>query len=304
RDNAVLTTLLDDNAFNNVDMIIGPSYKSQVSFLTSKNLDAPMILPFVSDEAILKSNPDIIMLNPSKQDICNAIASYAKQTAKCNPIIVKGTSEESKNYASRLQTTMSGFGISATVLNSTGGSIEAIASSLKKDAENLIVLTYDDEMAINRTMLQVFKLTGDHKIRLIADPKIMNYENIDPSYFAGVNYTYFSNSNVNYGKESTKSFIEKYHNAFLCEPSSDSYLGADAINYFVPVMAKAGKNFAACVDEDDVYEGLGGLRQYLHASAYSKNSYSNKIVFLFGILEDYSSELIYPTDLHGTNENE
>ena len=296
KDNTILTTMVAEGKLDGVDMIIGPAYKSQVDYLNSLNLNVPMLLPFVTDESILKNNPYNIMLNPSKQDIRNEVAKYASQIGDCNVVIVKGTSDESKASAAKYIESMTNAGIAATELNFNGSSIENIGGSLKKGSENIIVITFESEMTITRVLTQVFKLCDDYKITLIADPKIMNYESIDPNYYVEVKYTYFSNININYKDIKVKSFISKFHNAFLCEPNTDAYIAADAINYFVPLLQKAGKDFAPCIDQDYIYEGLGGKRQYIKASNYFDNSFSNKEVYLYTIQSDYSFSQVYPTE--------
>lgn len=296
KDNATLTTLVSENKFNDVDMIIGPANKSQVDYLNSVNLGIPMLLPFVSDESILKSNQNNIMLNPSKQDIRNAVAQYASQVENSNVLIIRSTTDESKMYANKYAEAMRNANVTATTLDFNGGSIEAIGSSLKKNANNIIVLTFENEMAINRVLTQVFKLCKDNNISLIADPKIMNFENIDPNYYAEVKYTYFSNINVNYDDPDVKNFINKYREAFLCEPNTDAYIAADAIKYFIPMLKKAGKGFTPCIDQDYVQNGLGGAKQYCNASNYATNSYSNRKVYIYSIEKDYTFKLVYTED--------
>lgn len=301
KDNAILTTMVDEGKLDTVDMIIGPAYKSQVDYLNSLNLGIPMLLPFVTDETVLKSNPNNIMLNPSKQDIRNEVAKYASSIQNSNALIIKGTSDDSKVAASKYVEAMQNVGVKATELNFNGSSIEAIGSALVKDAENLIIMTFENEMTATRILTQVFKLCEDYKITLIADPKIMNYESIDPNYYVEVRYTYYSNININYKNLDVKTFISKFHNAFLCEPNTDAYIAADAINYFVPLVQKAGKNFARIIDQDYVQEGLGGKRQYVKNSGYSNNSYSNKEVYLYTIQKDYSFSIVYPTENSSDN---
>lgn len=301
KDNAILTTMVDEGKLDNVDMIIGPAYKSQVDYLNSLNLGIPMLLPFVTDEAVLTSNPNNIMLNPSKQDIRNEVAKYASSIPNCNALIVKGTSDESKLASEKYMEAMQNLGVKATELNFNGSSIEAIGSSLVKGYENLIIMTFENEMTATRVLTQVFKLCEDYKITLIADPKIMNYESIDPNYYVEVRYTYYSNISINYKNLDVKTFISRFHNAFLCEPNTDAYIAADAINYFVPLVQKAGKNFARIIDQDYVQEGLGGKRQYVKNSGYSNNSYSNKEVYLYTIQKDYSFTVVYPTENSSDN---
>lgn len=296
KDNAVLTSLVSENKFNDIDMIIGPANKSQVDYLNSTNLGIPMLLPFVSDEGILKSNQNNIMLNPSKQDIRNAVAKYASQVENSNVLIIRGTTDESKMHASKYAEAMQNAKVTATTLDFNGGSIEAIGSSLKKNANNIIILTFENELGINRVLTQVFKLCKDNNISLIADPKIMNYENIDPNYYAEVKYTYYSNSNINYDNPEVKDFINKYREAFLSEPNTDAYIAADAIKYFIPMLKKAGKGFAPCIDQDYVQNGLGGAKQYCKATNYATNSYSNRKVYIYSIEKDYTFKLVYSED--------
>ncbi len=296
KDNTILTTMVAEGKLDNVDMIIGPAYKSQVDYLNSLNLNVPMLLPFVTDESILKNNPYNIMLNPSKQDIRNEVSKYAAQISGSNVLIVKGTSDESKASSEKYIEAMNNAGVTATELTFNGSSIENIGGSLIKGAENIIVLTFESEMSITRVLTQVFKLCKDYKITLVSDPKIMNYESIDPNYYAEVKYTYYSNININYKDIKVKSFINKFHNAFLCEPNTDAYIAADAINYFVPLLQKAGKDFAPCIDQDYIYEGLGGKRQYQNGANYFDNSFSNKEVYLYTIQSDYSFSQVYPTE--------
>ena len=98
-----------------------------------------------------------------------------------------------------------------------------------------------------------------------------------------------------------KSFISKFHSAFLCEPNTDAYIAADAINYFIPLLQKAGKNFTSILDQNFVQEGLGGKRQYVSASGYNTKSYSNKDVYIYSIQKDYSFSIVYPTTENSNN---
>ena len=301
KDNAVLTTMVEQGKFDNVDMIIGPAYKSQIDYLNSLNLGIPMLLPFVTDEAVLKSNPNNIMLNPSKQDIRNEVAKYASSMTNCNALIIKGTSEDSKVAATKYVEAMQNVGVKATELLFNGSNIEAIGSALEKGTENLIVMTFENEMTATRVLTQVFKLCEDYKITLIADPKIMNYESIDPNYYVEVKYTYYSNISIDYKNLDVKLFVSRFHNAFLCEPNTDAYIAADAINYFVPLMLKAGKNFPGLIDQSYEMDGLGGKRRYARDYNYSSNSFSNRNVYLYTIQKDYSFSSVYPTAENSSN---
>ena len=124
------------------------------------------------------------MLKPSKQDICRELASYASQMSNCNAMVVK--SEKTAAASAKYMNAMRMANVSATELNFNGGSIDALGTTLKKDANNLVVLTFDNESSVTRILTQLFKLTNTYKIILFADPKIMDFETVDPNYYLGV----------------------------------------------------------------------------------------------------------------------
>jgi len=301
KDSVLLKTLIAEGKFQNVDMIIGPAFKNQVEFMKSQGVDVPMLLPFVSDDAILRDYGNCIMLKPSKQDICRELANYASQMSNCNVMVVK--SEKTAAASTKYMNAMRMSNVSATELNFNGGSIDAIGNTLKKDANNLVVLTFDNESSVTRVLTQLFKLTSTYKIILFADPKIMDFETVDPNYYLGVKYAYCSTNNVNYKSNDVKTFISKFHNAFLCEPNEFAYIAADAIGYFIPLLQKYGRNFINEIDTEYVYEGLGGRRIYSRSGNYAGNSYSNANVYINLIQKDFSFSVVYPKDEDSKNNN-
>lgn len=296
KDNSVLTIMVANGKFSDVDLIIGPAYKSQVDYLNSLEMNIPMLLPFVTDENILKNNPYNIMLNPSKQDIRNEVSKYAAQISGNNVLIVKGTSDDSKLSSEKYMEAMKEAGATATEVVFNGSSIENLGASLKKDGKNIIIPTFENEMTTSRVLTQVFKLCEDYDITLVSDPKIMNYESIDPNYYLEVKYTYYSNINIDYKNIDVKTFVSKFHSAFLCEPNNDAYIAADAIGYFIPLLQKAGRDFTPCIDQEYIYDGLGGKRQYVNSTNYFENSFSNKEVYLYTIQKDFSFSTVYPIE--------
>jgi len=296
KDNSVLTIMVANGKFSDVDLIIGPAYKSQVDYLNSLEMNIPMLLPFVTDENILKNNPYNIMLNPSKQDIRNEVSKYAAQISGNNVLIVKGTSDDSKLSSEKYMEAMKEAGATATEVVFNGSSIENLETSLKKDGKNIIIPTFENEMTTSRVLTQVFKLCEDYDITLVSDPKIMNYESIDPNYYLEVKYTYYSNINIDYKNIDVKTFVSKFHSAFLCEPNNDAYIAADAIGYFIPLLQKAGRDFTPCIDQEYIYDGLGGKRQYVNSTNYFENSFSNKEVYLYTIQKDFSFSTVYPIE--------
>lgn len=294
KDNTILTSLTTNGKFANADLIIGPAFKSQADYLNTQNLEVPILLPFVSDEAILKNHSNNILLNSSKQDFRQAIVEYAKQNTKCNALVIKGTTEESQALASKYQSDLQTAGVVNSIVNFNGTSIENISTHLKKDSDNLLILTFDNEMSINRVFTQVFKLCKENNISIIGDQKILSYDNLDPKYYTEVNFCYYTNNKVNYDSEAVKSFVSKFRKAFMNEPNTDAFVAADAINYFIPKLQKMGKNFTLCLDGSETYKGLGGEQKFVNNTGYSQQSFSNNVVYINMIDKDFTTKQVFP----------
>lgn len=284
-----LENLVSQNAFNNVDMIIGPAYKSQVEFLKSKDITTPMLLPFLNDQATLEKYSGLISLTPCNESIREAISEFAAQHKDANFIVVRSNKDNEKSIADEFFNAIERTGAKVQIANYNGTVVSSPTSHMGEN-ENFFILTMSDEMSTNRIFTQLFQLRKNHEITIIGDPKILTYDNLDAFYYSEVKFTYYTTEDKDYSKTETKDFVEMYRAAFLCEPSLDAFTAANAIRYFVPMLKKYGDKFIKKIDCTKVLEGMNGNVQYSKIG----NSYTEKIVYLHTMQHDYSFVRTYP----------
>ncbi len=298
--NTVIADLIDKNKFNDVDLIIGPAFKSQIEYLNDNLSDKKIsvILPFVTDDNILKKYPNNIALKTTNEFVYENLASYASQHPQCKYFIVQGQQSDMVEIANNIymkfiQDTINTLDVTKIQFN--GKSLHSLKSLISKDTENVFFLPFADEAATMKIFTELFPLK-DYEITLIGSEKILEYESIDPNYFRKVKFAYYSCQNINYADTLTNDFVSKYHDVFLCEPDGYSFLAYDAVNNFIPKLQRHGKEFSRCLTCEEEFDGLGGKMKYAHKSIYAKKSFSNTTVYIYKLQEDFSFSEVYPTN--------
>jgi len=297
-ENVVISSLIEKGVLDSVDMIIGPAFKSQVEFLNSslKNDEAVVLLPFIDDAAILQKYPRNIMLKPASDVVINAIADYASLYKDNNYLIIQGNKPEQIEIANQYkEALLKAIGKDGTVnlIQFTGSSLTSLKTLVNKGKDNVFILPFYSETICTNVFLDLFPLK-DYKITLISDESVREYQTIDPSYFAKVNFTYYSGMNINCVDESYMNFITEYRDVFLCEPDENSFLAYDALSYFISNLIKYGNGFLNCINLSNTYSGLYGFQQYVTNQSYSQNSFTNGSVFIYTMQEDFTFEQVFP----------
>jgi len=297
-ENVIISSLLEKGIFDSVDLIIGPAYKSQIEFLNSglDNDNTAILLPFVNDSEILQKYSGNIMLKPANDAIVEAITDYASMNKNNNYLIIQGNKEDqiqmAGQYKKALLETL-GDESSVKIINFKGGNLESLKTLINKEKENVFILPFYSETICTNILLDLFPLK-DYNITLISDERVLDYQTIDPSYFAKVKFTYYSEMNVNFNDELTNSFISEYRDVFLCEPDDNSFLAYDAVNYFVRHLLKYGNNFLNCIAIDNTIRGLSGFHEYIFKESYAESSFTNTSVYIYTMQEDFTFQQVYP----------
>ncbi|MDD3741673.1 MAG: hypothetical protein PHH30_10555, partial [Bacteroidales bacterium] len=297
-ENVVISSLIEKGLLDSVDVIIGPAFRSQIDFLNSnlKNDKVVIILPFVDDSEILQKYPRNILLKPAKNYVIEGIAEYAALNKQHNYLIIQGSTDEqikTSNLYKEALTKAVGDSGRIKIIQFSGKNLTSLKSLVEKDRENVFILPFHSETICTNVFLDLFPLK-DFEITLIADEAVLEYQTIDPSYFAKVKFSYFSGNKVNYSDTETINLIAEYRNAFLCEPDDNSFLAYDATSYFIMNLVKYGNNMLQCMQKDSVYQGVSGLQKYASHDSFAKYSYANQFVYIYTMQEDFSFKQVYP----------
>lgn len=297
-ENVVISSLVEKGVLDSVDLIIGPAFRSQVDFLNSNlnNDKVAIILPFVDDCEILQKYPRNIMLKPANSFVIDAVADYATLYKQNNYLIIQGTTADQIKIATQYYDALVealGSGDNVSIVPFTGKDLTSVKSRVVKERENVFILPFNSETICTNIFLDLFPLK-DYEITLIADEALLEYQTIDPSYFAKVKFTYFSGINVDYADTLTKNIISDYRDVFLCEPDDNSFMGYDAVSYFIVNLVRYGNNFLNCLAQDNKFQGVSSTQVYSANSDFSKSSYSNQSVYIYTMQEDFSFKQVFP----------
>ncbi|HNQ67180.1 MAG TPA: LysM peptidoglycan-binding domain-containing protein [Bacteroidales bacterium] len=306
-ENIVISSLIEKGVLDSVDVIIGPAFRSQVDFLNSnlKNEKTVIILPFIDDSEILEKYSRNIMLKPAKNYVIDGIADYAALNKQHNYLIIQGNSSEQIKISTLYKEALTeaiGSGEHVKIIQFTGKNLTSLKTLVDKDRENVFILPFHSETICTNVFLDLFPLK-DYEITLIADEAVLEYQTIDPSYFAKVKFSYYSGIKVNYSDTETKNLIAEYRNVFLCEPDDNSFAAYDAISYFIMNLVRYGNNMPYCLQKDSVYQGVSGLQKYTNHNSFAKYSYANQSVYIYTMQEDYSFKQVYPVIVEEDAEN-
>lgn len=292
--NEVLNKIIDDKLLHNCDLIIGPAFRSQAELLNEAlfNQKIPIILPFTNDSDILRKYPNNIMLSPSDYQIRKTISDYLSTIKQKNIIIIQGSDSESIKNASELQRLLKKDSLINNKIRIIKYEGTDFSKILDKDGKNFIISMISSEVTINSMFTKLYAFLK-YDITFIGEDYFLDYETIDPAYYLQLNYTYFSHTNYNNDSENVKKFISNYRKTFNSEPTNYSFDGYDITNLFIDNLMKYGNQCFDCLKNSFKYKGISGNLQFSNAKQFGKNSYTNRAVYLYGIQQDYSFNLIF-----------
>lgn len=298
KDNSVISSLIDSKKLLSADLIIGPAFKSQIEYLNAnlQNPEVVVIIPFVNDSELLEKFERNIMIKPSTDMIIDGIASYAALQPQNNYFVIQGSTAEqimlAEKYHSSLKSKLGEAG-KVEIIKFGGKNLAGVKNVVSKDKENVFIMPFNTETSCTNVFLNLFPLK-DYEITLIGDQGILEYETIDPSYYAKVKFSYYSGMCVDYNDDDTQKFLSDYKETFLCEPDDNAFIAYDAVSYYFLKLIRHGNNFCSCIPDDNVFKGISGKQVYQVGTNFSKSSFSNSTIYIYALQNDYSFKKIFP----------
>ncbi len=302
RSTGKLEKLIKTGKFENVDLIIGPAFGSQVMYL-AENINTErtkMILPFSRDESLLERYSNLFMIRTPTYFQNKAIVNYALKNPDKNYLIVE-RKKDKNNFQVGRYLMENQFEIEyeydidtlIRILEFDGTQIIGLESALNPNKENVIILTFNGEYEVFRIFTQLFPIENA-PISVIGDQTIIDYETIDPNFFEKNNFTYFSSSSIDYTNSDVKRFISQYRDVFFTEPDIYSFLGYDIVNYFVYGSIYYDEKLAECMTNGNILKGLSGDMIFSQTNSFRLNSFSNKKIYLYKLNQNFCFDIIYP----------
>lgn len=300
-DNNILADLISNHKIDDSDLIVGPAFKSQADYfnLNFKDTSVTVILPFINEQEILEKYPNNILVKTSDEIVRENVAKYISQNPQNNYILIQGYTPDYIKLAAEFEEAMLKYSdtskINFTTVKFNGKSMVSVKNLIREDKENVFILPFAHEAATMKIFTELFPIKK-HEITVIGPEQVLNFESIDPNYFAKVKYSYFSSIDINRADTLTKNFVRTYQETFLCAPDQFAFLAYDVAEFFVTKLTRHGRGFSNCLNDVEQFHGRAGNYCFVRKPDYANKSFSNTATYIFTLQEDFTMRKIYPEE--------
>lgn len=256
------------------DVIIGPLYSEEASFL-AKKVKRPIVFPVYSKNQHKFSSSNLIKTSPEKNIFREELVNFMKDSISNENIIVVGDGKQRSNLSSKvIKTALESHDSVAKVhlVQPKEGYIprERFTKIFKPDTKNWIVLATDDKVIVSDAINSVNSLADSLQMRVFTYNKGRSFDKIDNLKLARLNFTYVSDEYVDEQSPLTRVFNKQYIRKNKALPSYYATKGFD-ITYDILMRLASGDKLKATFSKGASYR------------IESKFDYSSK---LFGITEN------------------
>ena len=302
RDASVVDSLLRSGALDNMDMIIGPVYPSNLSLVAewARSRHIPVVSPLSRKEEFLHFNPYTFECRPSKKTEWLRIIRFLTQNLDKNIVIVHAEDTVvQKNYEwvkGQLLEEISHFahpeiiGIKEVTIPgviSPTDTMNNILLSLDKDRKNLVWVFSDQEGFVSEVSSRLNTVYKDYSLDLVGCSAWRYFKNIELDYFFRLNLRLFTPHFVDFTAGKEKIFIKKYRSKYFTDPSGLSFAwdGYDIITWFLSALYRYGSSFPDCAS---TYHSPVSIREFRFGRTGWFSGFMNQSFQLIRYHDDYT----------------
>ncbi len=288
--------ILEAGKLNNVDLLIGPVYPSNVRIVTefAKTHKINVVSPLSNNKSILSENPYYYEANTSMTARLQVVSTYLQQFQNSNIVFLHNGSEDEKDITranieiiNKLRETNDSLTTPKEV-NFQDGRTTALKNSFVKETENIVIIPSSDEVFITNVIMKLSVLADYYNITIFGNSAWERFQNIELEYNRLLNINYHTSSFIDYSKEPTISFVKSYRNFYNTEPSPYSFQGYDILLYFSRIMQRYGTTFQYCISESDQDISAESLQSKFNFERDStENGFKNVGVFVLKFNDEF-----------------
>jgi LysM repeat protein len=241
RDSLTVAKLVNSNAFQNTDIVIGPFFTQTIEVVANwaKENKKRMVVPVPIDTKYLKNNPYVSCAVPSELTQIKALANYMARThGDDNVVLVKsGISTDNLNYQTfrdefnRL-TTEKSYRAALKEVSLGGSSGTDLSYAVVKDTLTVFVDLSENVSHVMKFMTTLNKVknkSGFSKAQIIAvgRKEWMNIGELNSYYKNRAQLHFVSPNDLNYEKLEMKNFVLDVRKQFGIDASKYTAQGFD-----------------------------------------------------------------------------
>ncbi|HBL76629.1 MAG: hypothetical protein A2W90_24030 [Bacteroidetes bacterium GWF2_42_66] len=260
RDSMVIRSLIQQDIFREMDLILGPVFpemQSEISAFSAKNR-IPMVSPLSSSGNFEKKNPYYFKVNPDKEYLIRQTASWVADEFFDKNFIVFRIGDyrhlqeaELVNQCREKLFATGYYNKHREVLfhecNFETEGISGIKNILSQKLENVFIIPAVNEGQISVAVTNLNSLAEQTNVRLVGLSGFKGYRSIQPEYFHRTQLQYMTHYFIDYESVPVNRFIAAFKKQFATEPNEFSFQGFDLAYYFMNALHKYGKDMPRCI---------------------------------------------------------
>jgi len=242
-----LEKVLNSNALNHMDMVIGPVYASQVRIMAGWCMThrVKTLLPFSSDVPELSTNPYLLQFNPSYAAEAEAMVSHLAGREGIHCILVENDEGVIPQSVRELQQCIRNYAIDNVTITTSGILADSLAYYMLPDKENILLTNTERFANLRLLMPHVVPAAQGQQLMLLSRYAWQEETIILPQI-----YTTVFRQDVD-----TTEYNKLYHRFYSTRRTSDhpcyDLLGYDLMSYTLYSL-QAIQEANGMIDEQDI----------------------------------------------------
>lgn len=306
RDSAKIASITKKTEFDDVDLIIGPFFSSNLRHFSdfAKSHKIPIVSPLSQNSEFLMNNPYAFQANPSNSTMVNEAADYFSGSKDINCLVVRSAKKEDSLLARQFKTKL--FELYNVKFKSDPPhfkemlykevGFKGVQESLSKEIDNVIFIPSVSETFVANVLNKLNTLETKFPIYILGMQTWAFEDNIEQDYLFNLQYTFFTSMYVDYKRADVIAFLNYYRGLFHAEPSKYSFQGFDIGMYFVNALKAYGSNFTGCILSDSKLNRKGLQTEFLFGKPETGNGFENTKSYIIQFDKEFNI-----TNVNGEN---
>ncbi|MFP4365879.1 MAG: LysM peptidoglycan-binding domain-containing protein [Bacteroidales bacterium] len=248
--------IMQRSEFRDSDLIIGPVYPHNMRLVAdwAHQNRVNIVSPLTSRTDLVTGNPYLFQVTPSTSVELEQASLFISNFPSSNFVLMhKNDPFEQdmvnafKNNIFRNYSYSSGFDnlvFKEVLFTDVNVNIE---QSLVRGKKNAVIIPSTDQAFVSDVLMRLNILSRLYDITIFGLNDWQRFANLDVEYLHNMELHFASPFYVDYEDENVKTFLGKFRNKYMTEPSHYGFQGYDIMFYFLQAMKNYGPDFQECL---------------------------------------------------------
>jgi LysM repeat protein len=273
--------------FKNMDLIIGPLYRSVFDVVKSfaKVNNIKMVCPVPQENNVLKDAPFIFKATASNSTQMRYLAKYVfRKKQGANKLLIDSKLDKDNSERISFFKTYNGLARESgkdtlDMIAMEEYTIEAIANRLKPGVENVLIVPSSSVSYVTNFINRITTIPNikTYNITIFGLENWLKFDKIDPSYKNRFNIHVTSSYYANLDNNKMINYYKKYRAKYGTDPSKFGVHGFDVTYYFLSGLSRYGIHFDHYAPN---FKGEGVQANFNMFRSLETNGFENINVFM------------------------